>query len=126
DREVGESVGHSLVADLYDADSRNEHSEEPKPADCQEWSPGKLPKTDDRNDQQQEAGGNHLPDRPRARVRIKDRQVAWPYNLSEVPRIRDQRVGNALGQRELLAGDEQIQLFVTHDSDEGGGGGKNE
>ena len=115
-RDVDKAIRSGLVADLNQPDDRNQHSEEPQPADGQPGSPPSRPHHQERNRQQHYSRSQDRPPLPgMPRMGVEDRQPGRPQRLGEIPAVCLDRVGQARRDRNVAQGHNGLAVPLSND-----------
>ena len=113
-RQVGEAIGHGLLAHLDEPDDGQERDEVPEPPHEQPGVPPALADGERRDDEEHDAGGRDLRDRQRP-VRIEHREPRRPERLLQVDPVGDDRLGHSRRQRQGLERGHGARAALGHD-----------
>ena len=95
---VSVTVRNGLLANLHQANNRNERAEKPEPGDKQTWLALAQTQGQNRNDLNQKCRHSNKHRGPLLRVRIEEGQVGWPENLAQVTDKRDKDISEPIAQ----------------------------
>src|SRR4030095_4508883 len=103
--DVSVSVRTRLKSDLNYPDHRNQCAQIPEPTHRQVSRPLRQQQHQGRDTAQHAQRQHHLPDRQqRPGVRIKNRQLKWPDQVTQIDNIGNQSILESRQQRESLEG----------------------